>query len=188
MGIGPAGRELYRLLDLKPPGRVCDLGSQEMSYVGDDGSITHRESARDWLEAQGFEYECIDIDGRHDAIVLDLNTAVDPTLEFDDLLEFDIVTNHGTSEHVFNQANVFKLMHDLTVVGGLMIHAVPTPNFGTGHGFYFYDETIFNDLAFANGYEIVQIFRRSEPHEIILVAMRKTIDAPFQMPIQGMYR
>lgn len=193
MGIGPAGRELWDMLALRPPARICDLGSQDMAV----GFNQHEGSARNWLEAQGFEYVCIDKDGRHGALVLDLNiaTAADVGGRLAYLTSpptwretFDVVANHGTSEHIFNQANVFRLMHDLTIIGGLMIHAVPTPQFGANHGFYFYDETIFNDLAHANGYEIVQMFRRSEPHEIILTAMRKQTDAPFAAPIQGMYR
>lgn len=196
MGLGPAARELYTLLDIKPPLSVCDLGSQEMSFV-EDGQQIHRESARAWMERQGFKYACIDMDGKHGALRLDLNTITynDVTIAYRGAtyyrppsVVFDIVANHGTSEHVFDQANVFRLMHDLTTCGGLMIHAVPTPQFGAGHGFYFYDETIFNDLAHANRYEIVHMFRRREPYEIILVALRKVHDAPFAMPIQGIYR
>jgi SAM-dependent methyltransferase len=188
MGLGPAARELYKLLDLKPPLTICDLGSQEMSYVDDDGNATHRESAREWCEKQGFVYQSIDIDGKRGAVVLDLNVCTVFDIPFLEPHRFDVVANHGTSEHVFNQANVFRLMHDMTRVGGLMIHAVPTLNFGAGHGFYFYDETIFSDLAYANKYEIVAMHRRSEPREIILVAMRKVYDFGFEVPIQGMYR
>ena len=177
MGIGPAARELYEKLALKPPATVCDLGSQEMS-AGVSGS------AREWMEQQGFEYHCIDFDGKFGALKLDLNRAT-----YKDIgAAFDIVTNHGTSEHVFNQANVFELIHDITVPGGLMIHAVPTPKFGAPHGFYFYDECIFKDLAQANNYDILHMYRRSEPYEIILVAMRQMSIEPFTMPIQGMYR
>jgi 2-polyprenyl-3-methyl-5-hydroxy-6-metoxy-1,4-benzoquinol methylase len=182
MGLGPAARELYSLLDLKPPASICDLGSQEMSTGGDNN--VHEGSARDWLEAQGFEYSCIDMDGKYGALKLDLNVA---TL-MDVGRQFDIVTNHGTSEHVFDQANVFRLMHDLTKPGGLMIHAVPTPDFGAQHGFYTYDEYIFNDMAHYNGYEVVQMFRRSEPFEIILAALRRKTIEKFVTPLQGIYR
>jgi hypothetical protein len=182
MGIGPAARDLYRKLGLQPPARVCDLGSQEMSQ-GIGGS------AKEWMEHQGFEYVSIDFDGKFGALKLDLNEAtlfdvvdlgIDP--------RFDIVTNHGTTEHIFNQAAVFKLMHDLTKTGGVMIHAVPTPKFGPSHGFYFYDETIFDDLAHANNYEILQKYRQPDPYEIILVAFRMPVLASFRMPIQGQYR
>jgi hypothetical protein len=182
MGLGPAARELYRKLDLKPPARVCDLGSQEMSQ-GVGGS------AKDWMEAQGFEYVSIDFDGKFGALKLDLNVAAATDVYYNGIgPAFDIVTNHGTTEHIFNQANVFQLMHDLTALGGLMIHAVPTPKFGPSHGFYYYDETIFDDLAFANDYEILQKYRQPDPYEIILVAFKKRTTQPFKMPIQGQYR
>lgn len=183
MGWGPAARELWEMLAFKPPGSICDLGSQEMSYI-EDGQQIHRESARDWLEAQGFKYECVDMDGKFGAVQLNLNTARAESMGHG----FDIVANHGTSEHVFDQANVFRFMHDLTLGGGGMIHAVPTPRFGPRHGFYFYDETIFEDLAHANGYKIVHMHRRSEPYEIILVAFAKLHESPFIDPIQGLYR
>ena len=177
MGIGPAGRELYEKMMLKPPAWVCDLGSQDMS-------LFESISAREWMERQGFNYTCIDQDGKYGAMKLDLNTATHKNVGG----IFDIVTNHGTSEHVFNQANVFELMHNITDLGGLMIHAVPTLQFGRPHGFYFYDKTIFKDLAYTNNSDILHMYRRSEPCEIILVAMRKLSNSYFKMPIQGMYR
>jgi 2-polyprenyl-3-methyl-5-hydroxy-6-metoxy-1,4-benzoquinol methylase len=182
MGIGPAARDLYRKLGLKPPARVCDLGSQEMSQ-GIGGS------AKDWMEHQGFEYVSIDFDGKFGALKLDLNVVT--VLDIYNMgvyTTFDIVTNHGTTEHIFNQANVFCLMHKLTKVGGMMIHAVPTPKFGPSHGFYYYDETIFDDLAHANNYHILQMYRQPDPYEIILVAFKRLGTEPFKMPIQGQYR
>lgn len=193
MGIGPAARELYDLLRIKPPLSICDLGSQDVSYVLGDGRIVNRGSARAWFNKLGYDdYTCIDLDGRHGALKLDLNTCtsrdVAGAADRWESMSFDLVANHGTSEHVFNQANVFKLMHDLTFPGqGIMIHAVPTPKFGAPHGFYFYDEQLFEDLARANGYYIMRIHRRSEPREIILVALQKCLDQPFQMPQQAMY-
>ena len=185
MGIGPAARELYDMLRIKPPLSICDLGSQDVSYVLGDGRIVNRGSARAWFNKLGYDdYTCIDLDGRHGALRLDLNTCTFTDVE---RWNFDIVANHGTSEHVFNQANVFQLMHDLTAIDGTMIHAVPTPDFGAPHGFYFYDEQLFNDLARANGYYIMRMHRRSEPREIILVALQKCHERPFQMPQQAMY-
>jgi cyclopropane fatty-acyl-phospholipid synthase-like methyltransferase len=182
MGIGPAARDLYRKLGLKPPARVCDLGSQEMSQ-GLGGS------AKDWMEHQGFEYTSIDFDGKFGALKLDLNEITAHDLyEMHVNTNFDIVTNHGTTEHIFNQANVFELMHYLTKNGGIMIHAVPTPKFGPSHGFYFYDETIFDDLAYTNNYQILEMYRQPDPYEIILVAFKKVNDGFFKMPIQGQYR
>jgi len=48
---------------------------------------------------------------------------------------FDVVLNCGTSEHVFNQYNTFKIMHDAARVGGLMCHAVPMTGY-LAHGVF----------------------------------------------------
>ena len=176
MGIGPAARDLYQRLNLTP-GHICELGSQDIHF--DNSGL----SAREWMEAQGWDYTCIDLDGHAGAFRLDLNTCTAIDVDY----PFDLVTNHGTSEHIFNQYNVFKLMHDLTKTDGIMLHAVPSPNFGRPHGFYAYDEIIFNDLAKANDYQITHMYRKLDPYELIIVVMKKLSNRPFQTPTQGMY-
>jgi hypothetical protein len=47
---------------------------------------------------------------------------------------YDVSFNHGTAEHIFNIANVFRVMHDATVEGGLMIHEAPFTGW-IDHGF-----------------------------------------------------
>jgi hypothetical protein len=181
MGISQTIRELYQGLLVKP-GRVCELGSQDIHFEGGIGL-----TCREWMEAQGWDYTCIDLDGHAGALRLDLNTCSALDVGIGCVNAFDVVTNHGTSEHVFNQYNVFKLMHDLTKLGGMMIHAVPTPRFGKPHGFYFYDETIFYDLAHANNYGMDRLFV-GEPNEVIVAVLKKQAAVPFQTPTQGMYR
>ena len=69
---------------------------------------------------------------------------------------FDVVTNLGTAEHVFNQYQVFKSAHEKTNPGGIMIHALP--NQGCyDHGFYNYHPTFVFDLSQANRYQIVTL-------------------------------
>jgi len=70
--------------------------------------------------------------------------------------QFDIVTNFGTSEHVFNISAVFRSMHDIVRPGGVMLHVLPA--FGDiDHGFYNIHPTVYFDLAAANGYKIEDI-------------------------------
>ena len=118
---------------------------------------------------------------------------------------FDHCINNGTSEHVFNQANLFKVMHDHTKVGGLMIHWTPTLGWAD-HGLYNVQPGFFFDLAYANDYEVVRLeagalewFRvlaqrddykeivRAEPalrNALVCAALRKTSDIAFRMPMQ----
>jgi hypothetical protein len=99
-----------------------------------------------WL---GFEYAAIDIDGSPGSIPLDLN--------FDDVPKklkkrFQLVTNLGTTEHVANQLQAFKIIHDLTADGGVMIHNLPTQGF-MNHGLVNYNMKFFWMLARSNGYK-----------------------------------
>lgn len=127
-----------------------------------------------------------------------------------DMQSARVVINHGTAEHVFNIANVFKVMHDACQVGGLIVHESPFTGW-TSHGFYCLQPALFYDVARENGYEMVLVatehlrsrtFQEYASHEDILaakyrdqlpdnlmlfVAMRKNLDEPFRTPTQGVY-
>jgi hypothetical protein len=111
-------------------------------------------SARDLYEHLGMTYACIDVDARFGSLMLDLN--------FDELPRehrnrYDLTTNHGTAEHVLNQSNVFKTMHDLTASGGLLLHAVPF-TVHLEHGFFNYSVDFFRAMAAANGYQTLGVW------------------------------
>jgi hypothetical protein len=122
---------------------------------------------------------------------------------------FDLVINHGTAEHVFNVCQVFWSMHRMCTAGGYMIHDAPFTGW-LDHGFYNFQPTLFYDLAEANGYDLVslsvtwmyppQILRvasREAMHKLaageiagntmLFVVLRKLHDAPFRLPMQGVY-
>jgi hypothetical protein len=69
---------------------------------------------------------------------------------------FDLVTNNGTGEHIFDQCSVFKNMHELTKQGGVMIHCLPCNNY-INHGFFSFSPLLFMDLAAINNYDILKI-------------------------------
>jgi len=99
-----------------------------------------------WL---GFSYKAIDIDGTPHSIPLDLNYDEVP---FKEQGNYQIVTNYGTTEHVANQLNAFKIMHDLVSVDGLMIHNLPAQGMHN-HGLVNYNPKFFWLLARSNGYQ-----------------------------------
>lgn len=140
-----------------------------------------------------------------------------PTAEKTDLNEevegfglYQLCINHGTAEHIFNIGNVFRAMHDNCCVGGLMIHESPFTGW-VDHGFYTLQPTLFYDVAAANEYDIryvaiehieskllQEVESREQIHELaragqlpnnamLYVALRKTTDAPFKIPMQGVY-
>ena len=152
----------------------------------------------------------IDYNGTPDALRLDLNELKADGAAFVPLPEFDVVINHGTAEHIFNIANVFRTMHDACADGGLMVHDAPFTGW-IDHGFYCLQPTLFYDLAAANNYEVVKVaIHTIEGQQIIplegrdhvgklaaagaipnnsmlFVALRKYGDAPFKIPTQGYY-
>lgn len=92
-------------------------------------------------------YTAIDLHGTNTALKYDLNEKLPITNKY------DIVTNIGTGEHVFNQYMFFKNIHDVTKRKGFMIHSLP--NQGCyDHGFYNYHPTFIFDIADANQYSL----------------------------------
>lgn len=116
--------------------------------------------ARDFWIALGFDYSAIDVDGSPGSIPLDLNYDSVPD---ESRNRYGLVTNMGTTEHVCNQLNCFKVVHDLTAVGGVMIHHLPaggSPN----HGLVNYNMKFFWHLARSNDYGwLYMTFRGGEP-------------------------
>ncbi len=94
------------------------------------------------------KYLAIDLHGTKDSIKYNLNE------EYKVDEQYDVVTNIGTTEHIFNQYSVFKSIHNLTKPDGLMFHQVPGQGY-YDHGFYNYQPTFFFDLAAANDYSII---------------------------------
>jgi len=105
--------------------------------------------ARDFWAWLGFGYASIDIDGSPGSIPLDLNYDAVPR---DRLGKYHVVTNYGTTEHVANQLNAFKVIHDLTALNGVMIHTLPAQGM-QNHGLINYNPKFFWMLSRSNGYQ-----------------------------------
>lgn len=120
----------------------------------------------------------------------------------------DLTINIGTAEHVFNVAQFFQTAHDLTKIGGLMIHSAPFTGW-PDHGFYSFHPTFFADLARANHYDLLsftigsiepswvaqisdldalpKLFGRMPRHTHVNAVLRKTTAEPFVTPQQAAY-
>jgi SAM-dependent methyltransferase len=166
MGLGRIGLSVYVWMarhGLLQPGSVLDLGSQELfvkkcpelvtELFGSFGVTVPSDmvSAGDLMRALGFEYESIDIDGKFGAHRYDLNKPIN----LDGV--YDFVTNHGTTEHCFDQAECFRTIHRACRPEGLMVHCVPFRGYDR-HCFYLYKPELFYDLAEANRYEMIGIW------------------------------
>ena len=118
-------------------------------------------SARGFWTWLGFHYAAIDIDGSPEALQIDLNYDVVPD---EHRGAYRLVTNFGTTEHVANQLNAFKIIHDLTAVGGLMMHGVPAQGM-FNHGLFNYNPKFFWMLARSNGYKWLHMNFLASKHQ-----------------------
>ena len=119
-------------------------------FDGQEHSHRHLPYAQDFWRALGFDYAAIDIDGSPHSIPLDLNYDQVPPAH---VRRYGLVTNFGTTEHVANQLNCFKVIHDRTRPGGLMLHDLPAQGF-MNHGLVNYNVKFFWMLARSNDYRM----------------------------------
>lgn len=99
----------------------------------------------------GFRYTAFDVYASGATRIFDLNVD---SLGWLERGRYDVVTNCGTSEHVANQFNIFKVAHDALRVGGVMMNFVPF--YGQiEHGLITYQPKFFTNLIVNNGYELL---------------------------------
>jgi SAM-dependent methyltransferase len=126
----------------------------------------------------GGNYRSIDLTDPRADYALDLNLPLPPGVG-----SYDVVTNFGTTEHVFNIGQAFANIHKLLKVGGIQLHAIPSYGY-IDHGFYNIHPCAYLDMARANDYEIVDVLYIDN----INVRMARPIEAkPFDfstLPIQ----
>ena len=158
-----------------------------------------------WL---GLDYASIDIDG---------SPGTFRSLNYDEVPaalvgRYDIVTNFGTTEHVANQLQSFKIIHDLAAAGAIMLHVLPAGGV-LNHGLVAYNPKFFWLLGRSNGYKIVfmtmgwserdpglpkdlqdflALYDREAqsrfadfqmPESSVVVALQKVFDTPFVAPL-----
>jgi hypothetical protein len=164
---------------------VCELGNQMMAG-GEKG-----RPAEAFYRALGCErYVSIDANGEG-TYTHDLNTPVHlirHCAKRDEILEFDLVTDFGTGEHIFDQAQVWRTLHDLTRPGGYIAFDRPSEGYAK-HCFYLITETLLQDIRRANNYEQIRLARKETPRGwLIRGVFRKHPTAePFHIPQQHRY-
>jgi hypothetical protein len=112
-----------------------------------------RVATAEYYRCLGFDhYDAIDINSAHGSLLMDLNQ--DLSVHYDFKATYDLATNNGTGEHIFDQAAVFRNMHNLTKVDGLMVHIMPMLDY-VNHGFYSFHPSLYYGLARANNYQLL---------------------------------
>jgi hypothetical protein len=180
MGLGIGF--LHSLIALKRAGhlegtkRIVEIGAQQLGdtllqapelaelyglfgrtqpYLGElsgDDFTNKAPPAEPFWRSLGFDYAAIDFGGHRNSIALDLNRdSVPGHLRG----AFDFVVNAGTTEHVANQDNAFRVIHDLTADGGIMLHEVPSSGVEFNHGLIAYNPKFFHILCRDNAYRVL---------------------------------
>lgn len=190
-GLIPEGDDVIQIGEANWYGDVDVSKSEAFADVKDDVWATARR-----FYHIIFGYRSLDAIDMHGptAWPYDLNEPV-PVAK-----RYGVLINCGTAEHVFNQRQVWKTMHELVLSGGLMYHHLPMT--WHDHGLFNYNPTFVRDLCEANRYELVdlafgclnpEMFTREEPDNANNICMVCLLRKPmggygFLNPQQGMYR
>jgi hypothetical protein len=151
LGAHEALYEAAQLFDIGHRFEPIEPSRQTTAHGSLDHLTLDAPAAASFWHWLGFRYAAIDIDGSFGSIPIDLNYGdAPPELTG----RFQLVTNFGTTEHIANQLNVFKVIHDLAAPAGLMVHQVPMQGM-LNHGLINYNFKFFWMLCRGNGYRIV---------------------------------
>lgn len=128
--------------------KMCELGSMNVRFMN------NIPAKRYYIEEKNIlEHISIDWNGKNGSLPIDLCFSVP-----EDLLDrFHVITDFGTIEHVDNQYQVFKNIHDMCSIEGVMIHVSPSLNYWKFHCRYLYSKEFFLKLAELCKYEILDL-------------------------------
>lgn len=152
----PAIAAFVNHLASTPPANLEPIAADvaARSHLTLDGQQQNKAFFGEVLTAAGLSYSSVDIADGYRTTLADLNRDQPPGAFLE---AFDLVMNVGTSEHILDQANVFRYVHAATRPGGLMFHQLPASGFAN-HGYFCYTPRLFCDLASYNNYEIVDMW------------------------------
>jgi hypothetical protein len=162
-------QNIYGPLDPTAVQQFLDLFMGSARYS--DDIAAHDVKVEVLLRSAGFEYLAFDFFHHGRTIKFDLNQQSLPREQHG---HFDVVTNLGTTEHVANQYNAFKVAHDALRVGGIMINDVPF--FGSvDHSLVNYHPKFFTSLADNNEYDVLH-FGFSDIYESESMSYFRNVD------------
>lgn len=151
-------------------------GISSMLELGNKrGTGGKADTYKAYFEKRGLRHVSVDWNGHDGALALDLRKPLN-------LGTFDMVTNIGTSEHVDDQAPVWRNIVD---AADLVIACItPYPGDWPGHGIFYPLPGFYVELARDNGFVVESMMVDGEPgRRMVFARMRRTDrPGPFVMP------
>lgn len=184
MGLTQHSIELIKPF-IKEGDAVIELGAQNLY-----GEYNYGAYASEWYLnlAKTANYMSIDLNGENGALQKDLSQPMEVKAQW------NVVTDFGTSEHVGHSPldwkaiyNCWKTKHNLCLTGGYIISENPKTGNWPGHGFNYYTQDFYKELAEAMGYELKEIGEHAAMGNTtdgwnVYAVLRKVEDKPF-MPL-----
>jgi len=170
---------LGKYIDLYKPKNVIELGSQNL-YLTNENIPPF---ASKWYVDKGLKYQCIDLGGDNGAWKIDLAHQFGNDKKGGYPLEFDLVTDFGTSEHCVKMEHYDSLTyengvtsiypkgeinieegyyncwlnkHNLCKIGGLVISENPMTGMWNKHGYTFLGKDFYEEFVKISGYELLE--------------------------------
>jgi len=148
--------------------KVGELGNQD--YNGKPAKLLYASKAA--------IHTSIDLNAKDGSLPFDLSKPIEHKFDF------DVLTNYGTTEHVGNQYECFRNVHNMVRKEGLMIHGVPLVGSWPHHCRYHYNKNFFLSLASICKYNLIEqkIWDSDfykHPRNLITAILRKTEDNEF---------
>ncbi len=148
--------------------KMCELGNQYLI----DGPF---KTSKEYFNSIGIgEHISLDINGKDGAIRKDLSLPVNQWFGY-----FDVLTNCGTAEHVKNQYQLFKNIHEMVRVGGLIYHALPKIGYWENHCQFHYSSDFIKCLSGGNRYDIEFLTREKIFEKVLVIAILRKRDCCF---------
>lgn len=133
--------------------RMAELGDQKLWPAVRLTPAGERVWAKQYFEDRGCHHYSIDIHGRNGSHPLDLSKPIEDEFWHNN---FDIVTNFGTSEHVEDQYQCWRNIHNLGRPGCIYCHVLPEyGRYRPYHCKHFFSSDFFVELCKQNKYTLI---------------------------------
>jgi hypothetical protein len=153
--MGITDYNFNRMKKYLPTDSLCELGDQWLFVSG----VEHHTFSRDYFKDTGLigRYESLDyMDREGVSIILDLNHDINEQENYDGF-QYDVITDFGTLEHVFDYYQGLKNAYNLCKVGGVMIFSTPKVDSWPGHCFHTFESKFFTEFCTMTGMELIFI-------------------------------